>query len=101
HFRNASHREIVEAWLELAFGLLRESRETFNAVRWNEIKQKIDGIVSASSTGKDRCHYEEALWRIANVERIEAKNELARWNPSSTSPLAAMWKASLLAELDE
>ncbi len=100
-FRNASHSDIVEAWLELAFGLLREARETFNARRWNEIKQKIDRIVSVNSTGEDRCHYEETLWRVFNAERIEAKNALAKWNPSSSSPLAAMWKAGLLAELDE
>ena len=100
-FQSASHVDIVEAWLELAFGLLQESRETFNASRWDEIKQKMDQIVSASSSSKDRCHYEEALWRIANVERIAAKNELARWSPSSSSPLAVMRKAGLLAELDE
>lgn len=100
-FRNASHQNIVEAWLELAFGLLREVRETFNAPRWNEIKQKINLIVSMNSMGEDRCLYEQALWRVSNAERIEAKNTLAKWNPSSSSPLAAMWKAGLLAELDE
>lgn len=100
-FRNASHGDIVEAWLELAFALLREARETFDATRWNQIKQKIDLVVSANSTGEDRRRYEEVLWRVSNAERIEGKIALAKWNPSSSSPLAAMWKASLLAELDE
>lgn len=100
-FRNASHGDIVEAWLELAFGILREARETFNAQRWHEIKQKIDVIVSMNPTDEDRCYYEEALWRVSNAERVDAKKALARWHPSPSSPLAAMWKAGLLAELDE
>ena len=100
-FRNASHQNIVEAWLELSFGLLREARETFNSPRWNQIKQKIDQIVSANSIGEDRSLYEEALWHVSNAERIEAKTTLAKWIPSANSPLAAMWKAGLLAELDE
>ena len=100
-FQCASHSEIVEAWLEIAFGLLREARETYNALKWKGIKEKIDKVVSANSTGEDRCHYEEVLWRICNVERSEAKRVLAKWNPSTNSPLSAMWKAGLLAELDE
>lgn len=100
-FRYASHGDIIEAWLELAFGILREARETFNAQRWHEIKRKIDLIVSTNSTGADRCYYEEALWCVSNAERVDAKKALARWHPSPSSPLAAMWKAGILAELDE
>ncbi len=100
-FRDASQQDIVEAWLELAFGLLRAARENFDSSRWNNIKQKIDAVVAINSVGEDRCFYEEALWRVSNLERIRAKEILAGWSPSLSFPLAAMWKAGLLAELDE
>ena len=98
---NASDTEVAEAWLEIAFGLLREARENYNSERWNAFKEKIDRIVASYPRFTNLYHYEQALWMIWNIERSQAKHVLAEWSPSPHSPLAVMWKAGLLAELDE
>ena len=93
--------EVSEAWLEIMFALLREARETYNSERWNTLKERIDQIVGRYPKFTDRHHYEQALWMIWNIERKQAKDVLAIWSPLPRSPLAMMWKAGLLAELDE
>ena len=98
---NISDTEIREAWLQIAFALLREARETYNSERWNTLKEKIGEVVVNSPQFADRYNYEQALWMVWNIERNQAKDTLARWSPSPQSPLAMMWKAGLLAELDE
>lgn len=98
---NVSDTEIAEAWLEIALALLREARENYNSERWNEFKEKIAQVVVGHPQFTDRYHYEQALWRMWNIERSQAKKLLAKWSPSPHSPLAMIWKAGLLAELDE
>ena len=98
---NISDGEVGEAWLEIAFALLREAREAYNLERWNAFKGKIDKIVANYPQFTDRYHYEQALWMMWNIERTQAKDALTAWSPSPASPLALMWKAGLLAELDE
>lgn len=93
--------DVVSAWLELAFGLLREARETFDEQRWKGFKSQIDKVVPKYPEFDDQNQYEEALWAVWNIRRSEAKAQLARWQPSSRSPLACIRKAGLLAELDE
>jgi len=97
----SSSSDVADAWLEIAFGLLREARETYNAERWNALKVQIDKVVGRHPQYSDRNNYEVALWQMWNVDRDSAKGMLSRWQPSSRFPLAAMWKAGLLAELDE
>jgi len=89
------------AWLEIALGLLREARESYNSSRWDELKSRIDQIVQIYPQFADRCIYENILWAVWNVRLSKAKVLLSNWSPSKESPLASMWKAGLLAELDE
>ena len=98
---NISDTEVAEAWLEIAFALLREARENYNSERWNAFKEKIAQVVVGHPQFTDRYNYEQALWMMWNIERSQAKDVLAKWSPSPHSPLAVMWKAGLLAELDE
>ncbi len=98
---NISDTEVAEAWLEIAIALLREARESYNSERWKAFKEKIDQVVLGYPEFTDRYHYEQALWMMWNIERGQAKEVLTKWAPSSHSLLAMMWKAGLLAELDE
>ena len=100
-FINSSHNDIVTAWIDLAFSLLRESRHMYDNSSWNSLKEKIDRVVLGHSIDKDRLYYEEILWNVNNLDRRTAKAQLSEWEPSSNSPLARIHKASLLAELDE
>jgi hypothetical protein len=99
--RQASNSEIADAWLEIAFGLLRDARQNYDAARWNQLKAKIDKVVQRYRQHTDGNHYEAALWATWNVERGQAKAIISNWQPSPRSPLAVMRKAGLLAELDE
>ena len=92
--------DVIEAWLELAFALLREAREIYDTPRWDHFKERIDGIVARAPQFSDRYHYEQALWMMWNIRRPEAKDVLDKWSPSSDAVLATMRKAGLLAELD-
>ena len=98
---NVSETEVAEAWLEIAFALLREAREDYHSERWNAFNEKIGQVVGNYPQFTDRNNYEQALWRMWNIERSEARDVLAKWSPSPRSPLAVMWKAGLLAELDD
>ena len=91
---------IREAWLEIAFALLREAREMYDRQRWNRFKEQIDKVVPAAPKFADRCHYEHALWMMWNIRRPEAKDVLESWSPSPQAALASMQKAGLLVELD-
>ena len=98
---NVSNTEVPEAWLEIAFALLRGAREDYNSEHWNAFNEKIGQVVGNYPQFTDRNNYEQALWRMWNIERSQAKDVLAKWSPSPRSPLAVMWKAGLLAELDD
>lgn len=97
----SSSSTLADAWLEIAFGLLREARETYNDERWKVLKKQIDKIVEGHPQYFDRSQYEAALWQMWNVDRQSAKDILLRWRPEPRFPLAVIWKAGLLAELDE
>jgi hypothetical protein len=100
-FGAAAPHEVEDAWFGLAFALLRDARETYNETRWVELKSQIDQVISRFPQYHDRNHYESALWAMWKVEREEAKASISKWQPTLRNPLASMWKAGLLAELDE
>ena len=93
--------DITNAWLEVAFGLLRDARESYDSDRWNKLWKKIEAVVTHCPQFMDRHHYEHALWMVWNLQRNRAKEVLANWSPSSQSPVAVMWKAGLMAEMDD
>ena len=92
---------VTTAWLEIAFGLLRDARENYNATKWEEWKAIIDEVILGHSEALDRMQYEIALWNLWNVNRTETRLILATWQPAARSPLVSMRKAALLAEVDE
>jgi hypothetical protein len=97
---NTQSSDIADAWLEIAFALLRDARESYLDTRWNELKSRIDKVVHHHKRHSDRNQYEAALQAMWNVNRGSAKAILSQWQPSSRFPLAMIWKAGLLAELE-
>ena len=98
---DVSIAEVPEAWLEIMFALLRDAREDYDPDRWGKFREMIDPVVANHTQFKDRYHYERALWLMWNLERDQARELLETWVPSIHSPRAVMWKAGLLAELEE
>ena len=98
---DVSIAEVPEAWLEITVALLRGAREDYDPDRWDKFREMIDPVVANHTQFKDRYHYEKALRLIWNLERGKARELLETWVPSLRSPRAVMWKAGLLAELEE
>ena len=92
--------DVSDSWLEVSIALLRNARESFDETRWEELKQRITQVVRHHPQFSDRYYYEQALWLLWNLKRDEAQNLLTQWSPSPHAPLAMMWKAGILAELD-
>lgn len=93
--------DVGTCWLEIAFGLLREARETFNDSRWKSFVTQIDAFVPQRPQFEDQRRYEHILYAAWNINRDDAKAQLVQWQPSPHSSLMNMKKAGLLAELDE
>lgn len=93
--------ELADGWFEIMFSLLRDAREDYDSDRWQSLRKMIEEIGQRYSKHSDKCLYEEALWAVWNGDRFLAKEILTRWQPSPKAPLPLMWKAGLLAELDE
>lgn len=100
-FSHAPQTDIVEAWFELSFCLLRTARFMYDQDGWESIKQQIDKISFRFSMDTDALNHEEILWEVSTLDHQMAKTKLSEWEPSTNSPTAQMRKASLLAELDE
>ncbi len=98
---SVSDTEVSESWLETAFALLRDARESYDAARWNTLKDKISQVVHSHPQHNDRYYYEQALWLLWDLERNKVRNLLTQWLPSPHSPLAMMRKAGVLVELDD
>lgn len=93
--------EVRESWLEIAFALIRDARESYDAERWALLKDKVAQLLQQHPQHIDRFYYEQALWFLWDLNRDQAKSLLESWTPSHNLPLAMMWKAGLLVELDE
>jgi len=100
-FEGAGFEEVTEAWLELLLALLREARETYNVGTWENYRARVEEIAANYPKFRDRYCYEQALWLLWQIDRKQAREFIAQWNISPNVPLTAMWKAGLLAELDE
>ena len=88
-------------WFGVAFCLLRDAREEYNDEKWQSIKKRIDSKIDSYPRFTDRLIYESVLWALWNVDHSSARDLLSRWQVSGKTPQPAMWKAGLLAEMDE
>ena len=95
------NQDAVDAWFEMAFGLQRDARESYDPALWHVLDTMIGTMAVKHSGHADRIQYEAALWNMWNLDRPGARQILSRWQPPPVSPLANVRKASLLAELDD
>lgn len=96
-----SDNEVPESWLEVSFALIRDARESYDFDQWNLLKDRISQMVRLYPQHSDRYYYEHALWFLWILERGQVRTLLSAWSPSRHSPLAMMWKAGVLLELDD
>jgi len=93
--------EITNAWLTVAFALWRDARESYDLDLWSKWKDQVDRVIRFDQTWIDRRNYEVALYSMWDVDRPAVRSILIGWQPSMHSPIAMIWKAGLLAEIDE
>ena len=94
-------QDILDAWFEIAFGLQRDARESYDSALWHDLNAQIGAMAIKYRADADRVRYEAALWKMWNLDRSGARQILSKWQPSPVSPLANLHKASLLAELGD
>ena len=95
-----SDPESAASWMEVALALLRSAREHYDEERWTGLNDRIGAVVPTCPEFADRHRYEQALWKVWNLDMGGARSLIQDWTPSYHTPLARMWKAGLLAELD-
>ena len=94
-------QNVIDAWFEVALGLQRDARESYDTTPWNALNTKINTMAVKHKADADRIQYEAALWDMWNLDRQSARQILSRWQPSPASPAVNVRKASLLAELGD
>lgn len=97
--KSAKSKELMEAWMELAFALMQEARECHKSDRWHELETQIETFIKANPEYEGRLYYEKSLWALANLEFARAKQLVVGWNPSKINLIERVWKSGLLAEL--
>lgn len=90
-----------EAWVRLVLALVREARETHDAERWDAYMERLEGVIDRHSRLVDRYRYERVLWKLAQIDRRQARSFLAEWKPAHGALRASLWRAGLLAEVGQ
>ena len=91
----------ADAWFDVAFTLLQDSRESYDHIRWRRLKDAVDGLIVQHPAYSDAVQYEAALLAVWNIDHVSARAILSQWQPTPRSPVAGMHKASILAELGD
>ena len=90
-----------EAWVRVMLALVREARETHDAMRWDDYMETLEGVIGRHSRLVDRYRYERVLWALAQIDRRQARALLAEWKPVPGALRASLWRAGLLAEVGQ
>jgi len=98
-FGTVTAGRILNTWIDLCIETMREAREMYEDILWNEISEMVAAVLSGHQTKSDRYTYETILRLAWNVKLTPASPELSAWQPSHNVPIAQLWKSSLLAEV--
>ena len=88
-------------WGELVLAAARAAREMHDGARWTTHMERAGRLIERCPGLADRYHHETALWRLAQVDRVGAREAVAKWMPTETAPIGMLWKAGVLAEVGQ
>jgi hypothetical protein len=90
-----------EAWVELAFALVRVSREDHNEEEFQLWMGNLEKLISQNPEWKARWFYERCLFHLFRVEFEQAQKVIEGWPPKSGLDFWEIRRASILAEIGE
>lgn len=100
--KRAGSQVLFEAWVDLAFAVMREAREDFDVARFNEWQQRTERAATQRPHWFARWHYEKALFALWRFDFHSLERNLQAW-PSQIEELP-FWeakRAALWAEFGE
>lgn len=95
------YSKIKKEWIELAFSLLRFSREELNRNLFETIKSKIEKSICNSNEYKSRLCYEVAMWELTIRDENNIRLMLDEWEEIDNIPIYNIKRAGILAEIGE
>ena len=93
--------EIRDAWLELAFGVLRfyrEERKALEFERWAELLNRLTTSFVADDSRSRFC-YERCLYALAQMDDSSVREVLKAWPDTASDSVWDVRKAAIVAEL--
>ncbi|BAQ63912.1 hypothetical protein [Geminocystis sp. NIES-3709] len=95
--------KITNAWVDLAFGLLKNAREIQNKDDFELWRNRLKQIVSMDSVWHSRWIYEQCLYHLSRLEYDLVANLVEEWE-SNLNLIPDFWevkRASILAQIGE
>jgi len=100
-YQDYNWSEIGSHWIDLAFSLLRQARESNNIERYQFWSDSLTRLTNLNSDINNRFFYEKFLNCLFNLDQIELKKTINLWSVDDNQPKYLIKKSSLLAELGE
>lgn len=91
--------DLLEAWVEVAFSLLREARDDFDIERFQQWHERLASAVCSRPHWLARWHYEQSLFALARFDFSTFETAVNGWPTQLEElPFWEVRRAALLAE---
>lgn len=99
--RDIDWRAMRDAWMELAFAVLRLAREDLDQERFNEWSERLSLVAQTSPAWWARWCHEQALYALTKRNLAAVRTHLTAWPVRRDLPLWELRRAAIIAELGD
>ena len=92
---------VSQAWVALAFMLLRSAREDFDLDGFTKWAHRLEGLSHLRPEWREQLLYERCANHLVRLELQKLKSSLAAWKPAPALPYWRAKRAALLAEIGD
>jgi len=93
--------DIEEAWMQLAFAVMREAREDLDEERFSNWVAQTQQLTARNAAWRSRWFYEQCLFNVFTFNQRKLRGILNEWKPIQDLPFWEAKRASIFAELGE
>ncbi len=93
--------ELEQAWMELAFAIIRTAREDFDGPKHTEWMERTNSQARRKSDWLSRWHYERCLRALWTLNQSQTRQFVQEWPATPEQPVWQLKRASILAELGD
>ncbi len=91
--------DIQQAWVELAFALLRAARDVHDNVSFDLWLNRLENIVNQNSEWQSRWYYEQCLFHLYRLEHELVFSIAEEWELTTIPDFWQIKRASILAQI--